>query len=490
MKLSIELTYKENYFPASNAREEEKFHYVTKDVNKFDLEEVEDSEFMVACIIESQRGKQTVYRYKDDHFWKRSIRTVNMYKSSLERWGAVDESVRQQSDAEFEKCKSSAIVLGDTRALSIADINDDLDRHCVFNGELWEQTGEPYYVLSAEDDGKTLVIDVSDVPQSDAMIFCGYNLNDFNFVEARAKAFEKNGGRVIYDNKAVEIGLPDVFSLGKMNGDFEASIHAKVEKEWKSMMGDGALSPRESELSEKALAVLQDHIVLSLKERLKDSFRPECRYTDDDIRLAIISVVGNALVLTTREDETKKREEEAAARVEQAQAKAKADIERVQTEADARVAQAKADAEAHGKQAEALMQKIVSIMNTTQVQIREAMSEWAPEEEVPSEKTEDLPKFSLQPPTEDLSSLNLHLSSKLNEDRQKDVDKTNLIVQQGIGKEKEADFSSTPVSENHDSEPASTEDASDVVDEDSIEKPEVPQSSGKRLIDLPNWLKS
>ena len=56
IKLSIELTYKENYFPAINARVEEKFPYVTKVVCKFYLEEVEDSEFLVAYIIESQRG--------------------------------------------------------------------------------------------------------------------------------------------------------------------------------------------------------------------------------------------------------------------------------------------------------------------------------------------------------------------------------------------------------------------------------------------------
>lgn len=495
MKLSIELTYKENYFPASNAREEEKFHYVTKDVGKFDLEEVEDSEFLVACIIESQRGKQTVYRYKDDHFWKRSIRTVNMYKSSLERWGAVDEAIRRQSDAEFEKCKSSAIVLGDTRALSIADINDDLDRHCVFNGELWEQTGEPYYVLTAEDEGKTLVVDMSDVPQSDAMLFCGYNINDFDFVKARADAFEKDGGKVIYDNKAIEIGLPDKFNLGKMSGDFEASIHAVAEKEWKSMMGEGALSPREDELSAKALEILQESIVLSLKERLKDSFRPEYRYTDDDIRLAIISVIGNALVLTTREDETKKREAEAVARVEQVKTEAKAEIERVRADAETRIAQANAATKAHEKRADALVQKIVHLMEMTHNQIDVAVKEWqssvskvAEKEPVNEPEREERPE-SLP----ELSSLNLHLSSKLNEDRQKDVDKTNQIVQQGIGKEKEPEISSAPAPENHDSEPApevaSSDSSSDSIDKDPVEKPEVPQSHGKRLIDLPNWLK-
>jgi hypothetical protein len=127
-------------------------------------------------------------------------------------------------------------------------------------------------------------------------------------------------------------------------------------------------------------------------------------------------------------------------------------------------------------------------MNATQMQIDRAMSEFASEEEVEVEPP--------CPPQKNISSLNLHLASTLNEDHQKDVDKTNQIVQQGINGKKEYPEIPSPLTpENHDSETApepahDVESGEDDVEDEPAEKPEEPKNAGEKLIDFPSWLKS
>lgn len=301
MKFDVELTYKESYYPASNRREEEKIHYITKTVKGFELKEVNDANFMTACTLENQRKRKTEYHYMDGHFWKRSLRSIDMYKSTVEHWGDFPNNVQEDLEKQFKAVEASAIVLGDTRNLSIADINDDLSKHRIYNGELWEQSDEPYYVAEEEDDHQTLVISVHDDAQK-AKGFFGYNLNDEKYLAGKANAFKSSGKKVIWEDRVIEIGMPDIFKLGRASKEFEPIVYSVLEKEWARMFGGSYLPFADNGLDRKAYATVKERIVPALKTQMEKSFQPIYRFSDADVRNTILYLIAKGLTSSVNTD--------------------------------------------------------------------------------------------------------------------------------------------------------------------------------------------